>query len=67
LNFIVFFCESNNAFLKCYYLGGPRKATKVGGERDETTTKEKGTKNETTKSKIYVKDDTGFVFSFLYF
>jgi len=28
----------------------------VGRERDETSTEEKGTKNETIKSKVYVKD-----------
>jgi len=64
---VIFFCESNNAFLQSYYLGGSRKTKKVGGERDETSTKEKGTKNETTKSKVYVKDDMGFYFSFSYF
>lgn len=28
----------------------------MGGKRDETPTEEKGTKNETIKSKVYVKD-----------
>lgn len=67
MNCVVFFWENNNAFLKFYYLGGPGEATKVGGERDETSTKEKGTKNETTKSKVYVKDDTGFYLVFFVF
>lgn len=59
---ILFFYKNNYSLLKLYYLGGPRETTKVGGERDETSTEEKGTKNETIKSKVYVKDKTFLVF-----
>jgi len=58
---ILFFYENNYSLLKLYYLGGSRETTKVGGERDETSTEEKGTKNETIKSKVYVKDETFFL------
>jgi len=57
----LYFYENNYSLIKLYYLGGSREATKVGGERDETSTEEKGTKNETIKSKVYVKDETFFL------
>lgn len=43
-----------------YDLGGSREATKMGGKRDETSTEEKGTKNETIKSEVYVRRDFSF-------
>jgi len=57
----LFFYKNNYASLQFFYLGGSRETTKVGGERDETPTEEKGTKNETIKSKVYVKDKIFFL------
>lgn len=60
---ILFFYKSTYASLRFYDLGGSREATKMGRKRDETPTEEKGTKNETIKSKVYVRQR--LIFSFL--